>query len=281
MHPTHKASEYPAKFYTKKGKPWRKRSKDILRSLGEGEKALADHMLRGIDERGKDLKMQIIAHRGASGYELENSLSSFKKAIEMGVDGIELDVYRCKTGELVVIHDEKINRVTNGTGYVQDFTLDELKSFDLKNGEKIPTLNEVLDLVNKKIIVDIELKGENTGEPVEQAIKDYAQNKGWSYYNFLVTSFNHIELRHFHELCDEVKIGVLISGIPIGYTQFAKDLGAKFVVLSKSFINKKFVDNAHAKNLQVFVYTINDVDDFEKMKNLGVDVIITNYPDRF
>ena len=229
----------------------------------------------------KDVSMKIIGHRGASGYELENSLSSFKKAIEMGVDGIELDVYRCKTGELVVIHDDKINRVTNGIGYVQDFTLDELKSFELKNGEKIPTLNEVLDLVNKKIIVDIELKGENTGESVAQTIKDCVQNKGWSYDNFIVTSFNHVELQHFHGLCSEVQIGALMAGIPIGYTQFAKDLGVNFVVLSKNFINQKFVDDAHAKNLQVFVYTINDLDDFEKMRNLNVDVIITNYPDRF
>lgn len=225
--------------------------------------------------------MQIFGHRGASGYELENSLSSFKKAIQLGVDGIELDVYKCKSGELVVIHDDKIDRVTNGRGCVQDFTLDELKSFDLKNGEKIPTLSGVLDLVDNKVIVDIELKGDGTGILVAEVVNKYVKEKDWSYDNFIVTSFNHYELLDFAQNCKDVKIGALVAGIPIGYAQFAKDMNADFIALTKSFINQKFVDDAHEKGLSVFVYTVNEVDDFERIKNLGVDVIITNYPDLF
>ncbi|MFH1644255.1 MAG: glycerophosphodiester phosphodiesterase family protein [bacterium] len=227
----------------------------------------------------REVSMQIFGHRGACGYEVENSLSSFKKAIELGVDGIELDVYKCKSGELVVIHDDKIDRVTNGKGYVSDFTLDELKNFNLKNGEKIPTLNEVLDLINKRVVVDIELKGDGTGILVANLIKKYVQEKGWSYDNFLVTSFNQYELLNFSKQCGGVKIGAIISGIPIGYAQFAKDMNADFVVLSKSFINKNFIDDAHKKGLLVFVYTINDASDFEKIKNLNVDAIFSDYPD--
>lgn len=226
-----------------------------------------------------EVNMQIFGHRGACGYKVENSLSSFKKALEIGVDGVELDVFKCKSSELIVIHDDKIDRVTNGKGYVENFTLDELKTFDLKNSEKIPTLNEVLDLIDKKIIVDIELKGDGTGPLVADIIKEYVLEKGWSYDNFIVTSFNHYELLDFAKHCTNVKIGPLIAGIQFGYAQFVKDMKADFIVLTKSFINQRFVDNAHEKGLPVYVYTVNDANDFEKIKSLGVDGIITDYPD--
>ena len=112
-----------------------------------------------------------IGHRGAMGYEPENTLRSFKKALALKVDMIEFDVYVCKTGEVVVIHDDKVDRTTNGKGYVVQKTLQELTSLDAGKGEKIPLLEEALDCINKKVQVNIELKGEGTAEPVYKIIQ--------------------------------------------------------------------------------------------------------------
>src|SRR5690242_11883524 len=102
-------------------------------------------------KRVKPVVMQIIGHRGASGYEPENTLASFKEALALGVDMIELDVYVIKTGELVVMHDSTVNRTTNGTGRVEALSLKELRQLDAGAGEKVPLLSEVLDLVNKAV----------------------------------------------------------------------------------------------------------------------------------
>ena len=221
-----------------------------------------------------------IGHRGAMGYEPENTLLSFKKALELGVDAIELDVYACKTGELVVIHDDKVDRTSNGKGYVIEKTFDELRALDAGKGEKIPTLSEVLDLVNRKVKVNIELKGVGTAKPVSNLIKDYVDNKGWNFDDFIVSSFNHYELKEFGELSPNIKIGALIVGIPIGFAEFAEKLNAHSVNLCVEFINQEFVDDAHKRGMKVYVWTVNDADEIRRMKSLGIDGIFSNFPDR-
>ena len=225
-------------------------------------------------------KILKIGHRGAMGYEPENTLLSFKKAIDFGADAIELDVYVCKTGQLVVIHDDKVDRTTSGKGYVIEKSFDELKILDAGKRQKIPKLEEVLDLVANKIIVNIELKGADTAKPVAEVIKKYLQEKNWNAENFIVSSFNHIELKEFKKIMPNIKIGALIVGIPENYSEFAEKLGTYCVNLSIEFINQEFVDDAHKRNLKVFVYTVNDLDDINKMKLLGVDGIFSNFPDR-
>lgn len=116
--------------------------------------------------------MIIVGHRGAAALKPENTLSSFEEALKY-VQAIELDVHVSKTGELVVIHDDTVDRTTNKKGYVKDLTLKELKKLDAGNNEKIPTLNEVLDLINNSAIVNIELKGKETALPVSETIKSY------------------------------------------------------------------------------------------------------------
>jgi len=221
-----------------------------------------------------------IGHRGAMGYAPENTLKSFKKALELNVDAIELDVYVCKSGELVVIHDDKVNRTTNGEGYVIEKTLDELKTLDAGDGEKIPLLSEVLDVINKKVKINIELKGTGTANPVYELIEEYVKNKSWKYDDFIISSFNHYELKRFRELNSLIKIGALITGIPIGFAEFAEKLNAYSVNLCIEFINQEFVDDVHKRGLKVYVWTVNDSDDIERMKNLNVDGIFSNFPDR-
>jgi glycerophosphoryl diester phosphodiesterase len=221
-----------------------------------------------------------IGHRGACGYEPENTLRSFQKAIDLNVDAIELDVYCCKSGELVVFHDKKLDRTTNGHGYIEEKTLTELKQLDAGKGEKIPTLDEVFQLVDRRVIINIELKGPNTAIAVAQLINRYVHQKEWTWDHFIVSSFDHYELKRFAKLCPRVKRGALIEGITIGYAKFGKQVNASAICISSDFITKEYVQDAHARGLLVFVYTVNDPDDIAIIKKLGVDGIFSNYPDR-
>jgi glycerophosphoryl diester phosphodiesterase len=221
-----------------------------------------------------------IGHRGAAGYEPENTLVSFKKALELNIDAVELDVYKCKTGELVVIHDDKVDRTTNGKGYVFDKSFNDLRLLNAGNGEKIPLLNEVLDLIDNKIIVNIELKGEDTAKPVSEIIKKYIKEKNWSEKSFIVSSFNHYELNKFKKMIPGIEIGACLTGIPINYAEFAEKAEAKFISLNMEFINKEFVKDAHKRGIKVFVWTVNDEDDIKRMMALGIDGIFSNFPDR-
>lgn len=223
--------------------------------------------------------MVIIGHRGVMGYEPENTLKSFEKAIELGVEMIELDVYALKDGSLVVFHDHTVNRTTNGTGYITEKTLTEIKSLEVGSGEKIPTLQETLNVVDKRIKINIELKGEGTAKPVAEVINEYVRSKSWTYEHFLISSFNHPELHTFKSLVPEIKIGALTATIPLDYAKYAEHLDAFSVHPSVEFVNKAFVDDAHRRGFKVFVYTVNDLDEFDYMERIGVDGVFSNKPD--
>ncbi len=221
-----------------------------------------------------------IGHRGASGYEPENTLRSFERAMDLNADMVELDVHRCRSGELVVIHDNRVDRTTNGKGYVSEMELGELRSLDAGKGERIPTLREVFDMIGGRVAVNIELKGQGTARPVFELIEHYVRKRNWSYDDFMVSSFNHYELLEFVELNPPVRIGALMEGIPLGYAEFAERLRAYAVNVSLEFINRDFVDDAHKRGMKFFVYTVNVPEDIEKMRSLGVDGVFSNYPDR-
>src|SRR3989344_1650436 len=138
-----------------------------------------------------------IAHRGASGYESENTLAAVSKALEIGVDIIELDVRVCKTGELVVFHDMALERTTNGSGLVADTSLAELKKLDAGEGEQIPTFGEVVDLVNKKATLNIEIKGKGVVDRLAITLRGYLKDGAYSSDSFIVTSFDKKELHQF------------------------------------------------------------------------------------
>jgi len=224
--------------------------------------------------------MKIIGHRGAAGHEPENTLISFKKALELNVDMIELDVYVLATGELVVMHDNKVDRTTNGAGYVMDYTFSELRELDAGHGEIVPLLSEVLDLIDKKVPVNIELKGRATAKSVASLIKIYKDEKGWTDDLFIISSFNHVELAEFAALMPLIKTGALTEGILLGYSEYAQRLGSFSANLSAEFVTAELVDDAHRRHLEVFVYTINDESEVTRMCDLGVDGIFTNFPDQ-
>jgi len=221
-----------------------------------------------------------IGHRGACGYEPENTLKSFSRALELKVAMVELDVHCCKSGELVVIHDNRVDRTTDGSGYVAEMELDELRKLDAGKGERIPYLMEVFDLIDRRIPINIELKGEGTARPVYYLIEKYIEGENWSYDDFMISSFNHYELAAFSKLNPKMRIGALVEGIPIGYAEFAERLGAYSVNIGLDFINREFVDDVHKRGMKVFVYTVNIPEDFDRMRSLGVDGVFSNFPDR-
>ena len=222
--------------------------------------------------------MLCIGHRGAMGYAPENTLKSVAKALELGTPWVEIDVYFVDN-HLVVIHDDRLERTTNGTGHVTEKTFSYLRGLDAGDGEKIPTLEEVLDVIAKRAGINIELKGSNTAAPAVKTLQDKVSEQ-WDIEKFLVSSFNHHEIAMVKQLDNRIRIGALINGIPSNYAAFAQELGAYSVHQSLRFINDEFVRDAHRRGLKVFVYTVNSTEDIERMAALNVDGVFTNYPDR-
>jgi glycerophosphoryl diester phosphodiesterase len=222
--------------------------------------------------------MTIFGHRGARGLVHENTLPSFIEGRKY-THAVELDVY-CVEDRLLVIHDNTVDRTTNGKGWVMEMSFEALRKLDAGNGAQIPTLQEVLDAVGNETLVNVELKGEGTAEAVAKVINAYIRHNGWDYEDFLVSSFNHIELTKFKKLCPNVNIGVLFCGVPVNLAQYAKDMGAYSLNLDRDFVTKELVDSAHELGLKVFVYTVNDQDEANRLKAKGVNGIFTDYPDR-
>src|SRR3970040_2024295 len=182
-----------------------------------------------------------IGHRGAKGYEPENTLISFEKAIDFNVDGIELDVHLSLDGKLIVIHDETIDRTTNRKGFVNQLSLQELKSFRIENKYEIPTLTEVLDLVNKRCFINIELKGIGTAKPVVDLITHYISKKNWDYTDFLVSSFDWKMLEEVELLNPKIRIGVLTEESIEEAFAFAKKIKAFSIHPEYSLLSKENV----------------------------------------
>ncbi len=224
--------------------------------------------------------MRIIGHRGSAGTSPENTLLSFEEAIIAGVYMIELDVHRCQSGELIVLHDEKINRTTNGKGPVNRKTLEQLEQFDAGQGEKIPTLRKVLNLVNRRVKINIELKGAGTAEPVFHLLQEYKNNLGWKSEDFVISSFDHAQLLQFRRLDAITPIGILYEGYPKGFVSLAQKLQATSINIPLRKASQKTIDTIHAHQLQVWVYTVNRREDFLRLKRLGVDAVFTNFPEK-
>ena len=216
-----------------------------------------------------------IGHRGASGYAPENTLKAFELAIQMGCPWIELDVYFVD-GEIVVIHDDELERTTDGSGAVMDSTFAYLRSLDAGDKEQIPTLREVIELVDHRAGINIELKGKDTALAVNELLDDFI-NRGWKPTEFLFSSFNHRELELGRQ---DVPRGALFFKKPDDYFKRAAALNAYSINVSTDLVNESLVKTAHDQGLKVFVYTVNEAKDMQDLKNIGIDGVFTNYPDR-
>ncbi len=225
-------------------------------------------------------KPLVIGHRGAMGYETENTLASVQKAMDMGVDMIEIDVFNIKSGETVVFHDQTLDRLGNAGGNIEEYNLYDLKKVILDGNHSIPLLQDVLKLMDNKVALNIELKGAGTANRVNFITDYYVKNRGWEWKNILISSFNWEELRKLRALNPEVAIAVLTEENPLDAIAVAKELNA---VAINPYYKELTLDNvAQIKEAgyKIYTWTVNDVEAIKKMQEYGVDGIITNYPDR-
>ena len=218
-------------------------------------------------------------HRGACGHEPENTVRSVRRALELGADGVEVDVYFAD-GRLVVIHDATLKRTTSGHGRVLEKSFAYLRSLDAGLGERIPTLTEIFDAVNRRAIINVELKGPHTAAPVTALIAKYGKEHGWKFENFLVSSFDHARIREVKQLCPEIRIGALIEKTPRGLAKFAEELDAWSLHANKRCVTPKLVADAHQRGLKFFVFTVNGPKEIARMRALGVDGVFSDFPER-
>lgn len=218
--------------------------------------------------------IQKIAHRGASGFSSENSLAAFQKAIDFKVDGIELDVHLSSDGQLVVIHDETLDRTTTENGFVCEKTASELQKLN------IPTLIEVLDLVNTSCFVNIELKASETETAVVYLIENFVKTKNWQYSHFIVSSFDWEMLEKVQLLNPKIRIGVLTEDSIAAALAFAEKTHAFSIHPNYILLSYENVALMQNKGFEVLTWTVNKTEDIQKIKSYKVNGIISDFPDR-
>lgn len=218
--------------------------------------------------------MHKIGHRGAKGYVAENTLASFQKAIDLNVQGIELDVHLSSDGIVMVVHDDTIDRTTSEKGFVTHFSAEELEAFG------IPTLESVFDLVNKKCFINVELKSYETADKVAEIIEHYVSERNWNYNDLIVSSFDWNALQQVHFLNDKIRIGVLTNTDLDLAIAFAKFIKAYSIHPYYHMLTAENVVQMQSENFKVYPWTINEPEDIIFVKSLLVDGIITDFPDR-
>jgi glycerophosphoryl diester phosphodiesterase len=230
------------------------------------------------------MKPKVIAHRGARRIAPENTLESFKLSLAAGAEGIEFDVHRCSTGELVVIHDDTINRTTNGVGHIRDISWDELQRLDAGSwfdaqfkGVKIPSLQQVLELVSGSVILNIEVKNAPTDYPdIEEDV--LALLEGYPKETIIVSSFDHKLLKRFAKLDPSLNLAVLADAIFHNIGKYAAELNCKYWHPGFGELRADAVEDAHKAGLTVNAWTLNDPRQWTSAIQMEVDGIVTDDP---
>lgn len=232
--------------------------------------------------------MKIYAHRGASGTRPENTLAAFEKAAGLAIHGVELDVHLSKDGELVVIHDETIDRTSNGVGYVKDLTLAELRAYDYGSwfndefaGETIPTLAEVLEIFQLTTHhVNIELKSdifpyEGMGEKVLYLVEKMGMAD-----RLVISSFDHEAVRHFKKIAPHIEVAILTMDVLVDVYDYARVVPAEALHIYLPSAHRKTTKEALLKGAIIRVFTVNKDEYAHALKKLGVHAIFTDFPER-
>ena len=231
---------------------------------------------------------RILAHRGASFYAPENTMPSFELALEQGADGLELDVHLSKDGELVVMHDERVDRTTNAKGFIKDYTLEELKSFDASYGKsgyenaRIPTLREVYSMLSRSDkIVNVEIKTDIMDYPgIVDKLLSMEDEMGMNG-KIIYSSFNHYTVYELLMKRPEARIGLLYLSIFANPWTYAKSMGAcalhpHFITISKT---PDMAGECAALGIETNVWTVDEPEWMERLQKMGVTSIITDKPD--
>ena len=231
--------------------------------------------------------MRIYAHRGCSGTYPENTLAAFRAAAELPITGVEIDVHLTIDDEIVVIHDEKVNRTTDGKGYIKDMTLSEVKSLDAGSwfseewaGEKIPTLDEVFDIFeNTDHRLNIELKTDvfpYVG--LVDKVLDKAKKRGFSD-RILISSFNHEDVQ---TVCRKkaVEAAILTLDVYVDVYDYARVVGTDRIHMSLPGAFRRMATDALQKGAIVYVYTVNELEYAKHLQQIGIHGIFTDFPEK-
>ena len=242
-------------------------------------------------------KFLLIGHRGAAGLAPENTLASIKKALELKVDRIEIDLQQTKDQVLIAMHDRSLNRTTSGKGIIKNHTYSSIAKFCINTNfpdlptEPIPRLEEILDLIDGKATLLIDLKYGNSYYPkIEEQIINILNNQNatdWS----VIHSFSNEVLQTFHHLDHQLTLGKLLVG-KIPYLPFFIDHRLKYgipviedfikeVNIFYPFINKRLIDKMHREHKKVFAWTVNQPKTAQQLMDMGIDGIVTDYPNRY
>ena len=231
-----------------------------------------------------------IAHRGASGMAPENTLAAIDRAIKLGVDLVEIDLRVTGDGRLVVIHDSTVDRTTNGHGAVKDITLEEIRK--LKAGEwfdppfsreRVPLLEEVLDLTRKNALLLVEIKAKAISGLLVEAIKELKASE-----EVVVQSFHPDSIQQVRELEPRIPAALLVGRFPVGHTRWrgrtlvknSLAVGANALAISYHAVTPSLVEEVHLRGLALWTWTVDEEMAMQKMIQTGADGIITNHPDR-
>ncbi|MFP5357977.1 MAG: glycerophosphodiester phosphodiesterase [Gammaproteobacteria bacterium] len=222
----------------------------------------------------------LIGHRGARGLAPENTLLGIETAIQAGVDAVEFDVQLHPDGELLLLHDLRVDRSTNGQGALRELPLATLRALDAGRGEAIPSLEQALERIDRRVWVNIELKTwDGTAQAVAAVLERFLA-RGWQPQDFLVSSFHLPELAAFRARLPQVPVGALYCGVPLDGCAQALALGAQSLNLADEFLDAELVREARARGLRVYAYTVNAPEALPALRALGLSGVFTDYPNR-
>jgi glycerophosphoryl diester phosphodiesterase len=219
-------------------------------------------------------QITVTSHRGAGVLEPENTLRAIRRAIALGADQVELDAQLTRDGHLILMHDETVDRTTNGTGKVAELTLAEIRQLDAGQGEQTPTLEEVLAVTDGKITPQIELKGPNVAAAVMRTVEAAGRTE-----TVILTSFLHQQLLEARQLSADIQTGALWGRLPADVVARSQLLGVHALHVWHEFIDEKLVADAHASGLLVRAWNANTEDAMQRLIALGVDAIGSDRPD--
>jgi glycerophosphoryl diester phosphodiesterase len=221
-----------------------------------------------------------IGHRGAAGYEPENTLRSIRRALDLGAHGIEIDV-QLVDGELVVFHDNRLERTTNGKGYLARQSFAELRALNAGLGEQIPTLREVCEVIRGRAFLNVELKSKGTAIPTIALLEELVASGKWMWSDFILSSFRLAELLTARKQGGSVvPIGLLLGRPTHFWRRTGRRLGVISVHPNIRWTSARMVQQAHAEGWRVFPYTVNTPIQLGRVRQVGVDGVFTDFPDR-
>lgn len=225
-----------------------------------------------------------IAHRGGpvigDHISPENSLEAIGRSLDLGVDAIEIDIFQV-AGELFVTHDRRLGRQIKGEGLLTNKTPEELTQLRLANGEILPRLHQVLELIADRALLNIEIKGAQCVSALVQTLRSFCRDRQISADQYIISSFDHQQLFDMLQRAPEFRRGVLIEGIPLDYARCCEPLKAYAFNTHLGFLTQELIADSRQRGLQNWVYTVNHPDDWQWLVDLKVDGVFTDKPAAF